>query len=452
MNLDKSFLKIFAEEAPEENGDILSFERSRRSFSRGDEGPTLSDELVYFDAHQQDAEAKRRPSERFRAALKKNASDRSPLTPALPFLFAQDEQDYLNTKNLNFSLTSYPSGDDAEEDEEEPETELKIFSETDVPSEEESRRENIFRIEESQTDRASASQAIPYPDEEPTPSSAETIAPVDSDNPTETDETEEPDEPDEPDEPAKPSDSAFYSALERSVITRRIERWPELSRQLYDAGRAEFVAVAEVVEERLLDGRRIIGFGGNGPLAGTSTLLLGLVCELIGRGFSLLLVDADFQNPSLSEQFGLSLERGWEQLADFPKEGPESGLVRVLLDESALCSPAELHLASEESVSFFFLPLVAKKIAASVAASCKRSHLSRILELAEMFDLVLIDHGSFDLGSGREKIAELLRFGDDGYFLIGDARADRQTAEREWIAETSRRHIPCLGVIENYAR
>ena len=467
MGLDKTFLKIFSGECCEsgESGesDILSFERPRpETVSPKVEEPTVADDLIYFDSLRIDDETPRRPSEAFRAALANRQGERT--EPAerrrtLPFVFVQDELEHLNRKNPCFSVPiDDPDNDPDDEYDDNFDddcrdgrivSELKIFDESEPLRQSDDTvgsKEKIYRLEDEKPVRPAAEKAGAEADEIKTASEPAGL--------TEPDKAVESAEPSEIDESAETSetsgDSAFYTALERSIITRRIDGWPELCRRLHESGRDEFGAVARVAEERLLDGRRIIGFGGSGAAAGTSTLLLGLARELVERGFSLLVIDADYQNPSIARLLGLSFEFGWERLASFPEEGPESGLVRVLVaEESAGHSGGpEKH----EAESFHLLPLSEKNIAAAVAAGCKRSHLSRVLELAGMFDLTLVDHGAFYSGPHREKISELLRFGDDGYFLVGDARTNDPDVEREWISESARHRLPCFGIIENYIR
>lgn len=462
MGLDKTFLKIFSGETDE--NDILSFERPRPETAPSEtEESTIADELIYFDSFRADGETPHRPSEAFRAALTKRRAERSETNEnrrTLPFVFAQDELEHLNRKNPNFSVPIYDPDnepDDEYEDEYDDDidgriaSELKIFDESEPLQQSDAatnHKEKIFRLEDEKPSESAVEEIETVPDEIKASASDEIAASAASDG------ASEPNEADGIDEPVEisgaPGNTAFYTALERSIVTRRIDGWPELCRRLHESGRDEFGTVANVAEERLLDGRRIIGFGGTGTAAGTSTLLLGLARELVGRGFSLLVIDADFQNPSIARLLGLSFEYGWERLANFPEEGPESGLVRVLVAEEGDGTSAGREKNGSES--FHLLPLAEKNIAAAAAAGCKRAHLRRILELAGMFDLTLVDHGSFYTGAHREKISELLRFGDDGYFLVGDARTNDPATEREWISESARHRLPCFGIIENYTR
>lgn len=213
-----------------------------------------------------------------------------------------------------------------------------------------------------------------------------------------------------------------------------IPSWPGVCDEIFRRGETEFAQLADAVDAAMRKGNKIFGFGGWGNGTGVSTLLLGILDEMLRRRQRVLLLDANFQHPDLAELLGIPAGATWENLARESGSERPSGLVRVETD----------------SVPFWFLPLERESVPEAVAASCRKSWFRAFLELAEPFDLVLIDHGSLRSGNPREKVLELLRFGCDGYFMVSDARAPRRDDESSLQTVSNECRLPCFGVIENF--
>ena len=210
--------------------------------------------------------------------------------------------------------------------------------------------------------------------------------------------------------------------------------WPGACREIFRRGEREFAQLADVVIDAARKGNKIFGFGGWGNGCGVSTLLLGILVEMLSRRRRVLLIDANFRHPDLADILDIPPGATWENLSR--EAGPDcpSGLVRVEAD------PAP----------FWFLPLSREGVPEAVAASCRKSWFRAFLELAEPFDLVLVDHGSLHSGNPREKVLELLRFGCDGYFMVTDARSPLRGDEAALPAVSDECRLPCFGVIENF--
>ena len=237
-----------------------------------------------------------------------------------------------------------------------------------------------------------------------------------------------------------------------SVCDCRVFGWPKQIARLVERGQTEFARLADLTERQLAGGGRVFGFGGAGFSVGTSSLLLGLTKEMTERGFSLLVLDADFRRPALAEMLSLSPERGWENFID--DSVPDSGLLRVLVDHGTprrrffpRSSEPEPKSAPEE---FFLLPLLAERVATAAATACKKIWLERLLNLSERFDATLVDCGSLLTESHREKVSEMLRFGLDGFYLVGDVRSVDGEPASAFLEECRRRQLTCLGRIENF--
>ena len=234
------------------------------------------------------------------------------------------------------------------------------------------------------------------------------------------------------DEPA--GGTAWCDETLESAEVVSIPAWPGVCDEIFRRGEAEFAQLADAVGAAMRKGNKIFGFGGWGNGTGVSTLLLGILDEMLRRRQRVLLLDANFQHPGLAELLNVPAGATWENLSRGPESDGPSGLVRVETD----------------SVPFWFLPLGRESVPDAVAASCRKSWFRAFLELAEPFDLVLIDHGSLRSGNPREKVLELLRFGCDGYFMVSDARFPRRGEEASLPTVSDECRLPCFGVIENF--
>ena len=214
----------------------------------------------------------------------------------------------------------------------------------------------------------------------------------------------------------------------------RMEGWPEKYREIFRRGADEFADMADAVDSAARKGNKIFGFGGWGRSTGVTTLVFGILNEMLRRQCRVLLVDANFQRPQLAETIGVPDSfHSWEEILDWRENGA-AGLVRV---ETA-------------AFPFYLLPLYREGISDARAASSRKSWFHSFLELAEEFDLVLIDHGSLRTGNDREKVFELLRFGCDGYYLVTDTRSGLGGNAVSLPAVSDECRLPCFGIIENF--
>ena len=224
------------------------------------------------------------------------------------------------------------------------------------------------------------------------------------------------------------------TALPAAPLSYRMGEWSGQYREIFRRGADEFAGLADAVEEAARKGNKIFGFGGWGRGTGVTTLVLGILNEMLSRQCRILLADANFQRPCLAETIGVpESSLSWEEIPNW-RETEGAGLVRV----------------ETGRYPFYLLPLYQDRIADARAASSRKSWFHSFLELAEEFDLVLIDHGSLRTGNDREKVFELLRFGCDGYYLVTDARSGWGGSAVSLPAVSDECRLPCLGIIENF--
>ena len=240
--------------------------------------------------------------------------------------------------------------------------------------------------------------------------------------------------PSEPPSAELPNGTAWCDETLESAEVVSMPTWPATCREIFRRGATEFAQLTDVVSAAMRKGNKILGFGGWGNGIGVSTLLLGILVEMLYRRQRVLLLDANFQHPGLAELLDVRAGATWENLSRSAEPDRPSGLVRVETDP----------------VPFWLLPLSRESLPEAVAASCRKSWFRSFLELTEPFDLVLIDHGSLRSGNPREKVLELLRFGCDGYFMVTDARSPRRGEEAGLPTISDECRLPCFGVIENF--
>jgi MinD-like ATPase involved in chromosome partitioning or flagellar assembly len=91
--------------------------------------------------------------------------------------------------------------------------------------------------------------------------------------------------------------------------------WPEPCRVLDADAQQQFDRLADALEAALQQGRKVVGLCGLRPGAGCTTLLLCAARRLAGRGWKVVMVDADVDDPQLDPRLGLAPEAGWQDVA-----------------------------------------------------------------------------------------------------------------------------------------
>ncbi len=223
--------------------------------------------------------------------------------------------------------------------------------------------------------------------------------------------------------------------------------WPRDILRLLSRGEEAFDQLSNLVERQAAAGTRMFGFGGARHGVGCSTLVLSLAHELVCRHYGVLLVDASFETPALAAYFGLEPADGWETILSQQEDSPSDGLLRLQFPRQRFPQGDE---ALQQRCGLFLLPLSPGSIPAAFSASCRQIWLARLLELAESFDIVLVDHGVVVSSDDRRKAEEMLRFGCDGWYLVDDARGSVPEAALGIIEQTDLCDLPCLGRIENF--
>jgi Mrp family chromosome partitioning ATPase len=204
-------------------------------------------------------------------------------------------------------------------------------------------------------------------------------------------------------------------------------RWPQVCDALIARHREKFDVLAAELRAEAEAGRKLTAITGSRRGEGRSTFALCLTRRLATGNEKIALVDADFGNPALAAQLGLSIDRGWEKSL----HGEES-LWEVMV----------------ESVDdrFSFAPLAMdRKISESTPAAFRIASI--FTELAEHYDIVLVDAGPLGIDAAGNWLLEAA-VGVHNIIVAHDVRlnqAHRLAACCLQLAEAKQRQ---LGIAE----
>jgi Mrp family chromosome partitioning ATPase len=209
----------------------------------------------------------------------------------------------------------------------------------------------------------------------------------------------------------------------------QVERvmWPELIDRMQTQIGRELDRLAATLAERATNGHRFVLMTSTRVGEGRTTLTLALGRRLAARGQRCLLVDGDFEHPSLAMQLTLA---------------PEAGLEQLLSGEWPL---DEVLIESIED-NLVILPLGRTLDAAQRAAG--QASLARALErLRREFDVVLIDSVALEGAESREALQWLQ---PDAALLVHDVPSvsvEQMTAAALRLQDSG---ISLWGVLENH--
>ncbi|MDO4586471.1 MAG: hypothetical protein Q4C95_04150 [Planctomycetia bacterium] len=250
-----------------------------------------------------------------------------------------------------------------------------------------------------------------------------------------------------------PSEGNVFS-LEQTISLKelQIKHFPSICDEMFQNASVQLSALGNAVYEEILAGHKIIGFNGLSSQSGCSIILLGLAGEMLSRGLSVLLIDGNFENPSLASLLDINVQTGWEQ-AVLNHQSLDSDLIKIKIavnsDETVLSTSCLPRISNLDNAFLYLLPLSKGTVLKAIKASYHPDLNKMIHQISDQFDLILWDSGCSDV-SIQEKISEMKRFREDGYYLVQDIRLNNQRHIQQLVTESSRSNIPCLGIIENF--
>ena len=237
----------------------------------------------------------------------------------------------------------------------------------------------------------------------------------------------------EPDQTAEaaPSGAAADEAFCPLLQTDRFD-WPEVCRTLDDGAEGQIGRLADALEAGLGQGRKVVGLGGLRRGEGCTTLLLCAARQLARRGWNVLIVDADTDDPRLASRLGLAPEAGWQDVA--------AG--RVPLDEAVIES-VEDRLA--------LLPCCGHVAERRAAGGDQPAVIAELQTLRRSYDLVLVDLGPPGAAADGEDLpAEAVAGAIDAVVLVHDVRSTSPEELARLQERLAAAGIAQAGVAENF--
>ncbi|MDH3716541.1 MAG: hypothetical protein OES79_00345 [Planctomycetota bacterium] len=145
---------------------------------------------------------------------------------------------------------------------------------------------------------------------------------------------------DEPDGPSDKATDDFKAAFEVDHFL-----WPAICKSLCTAAGADLQAAATRVLNEARRGQNVVAVAGLQGAAGGTTFALCLAQQLAALEASVLVVDANFGNPSLARSLGIHSQFGWNQDSPQPQPIAET-LIESLQDRVTIAPLNETVLAA----------------------------------------------------------------------------------------------------------
>lgn len=227
---------------------------------------------------------------------------------------------------------------------------------------------------------------------------------------------------------AEPSSKAAASKFEPAWEVDAIA-WPAISDLLLQTQIDYFAEAGDQLRDSAAEGLSVLAVSSELRGEGRSTVAVSLARSAAAAGIRVALLDADFDNPSLGGQLGLSEAPGWDEVLDG----------RTPLSEAAV-------LSLQDNVCVFPLSLDA---AATELAPSNSAVTALVRRVAQEFDLVIIDAGPLG-ASDRVLFESGERCPVDAAIMVRDVRrseaADQQHNLRLWRAIG----VNAVGAVENF--
>lgn len=207
---------------------------------------------------------------------------------------------------------------------------------------------------------------------------------------------------------------------------------PKICEQLLSDHADQLTAAVDTISRAASEGRSLVTVVGSERRVGCTTVLLCLARQLIAQGKSVVVVDANFENPQLATALGIYPTTTWQDVLD--RGAPLS---------EALIHSAEGDLVLLPSANRWERPAAEQiGLQASVTAGVLRYE----------YEVVLIDLGTMlseKQDPGMLPLVETMRI--DASLLVANANS-RGDHDRTRVTRTLEKiRCPVLGVVENLA-
>jgi Mrp family chromosome partitioning ATPase len=205
---------------------------------------------------------------------------------------------------------------------------------------------------------------------------------------------------------------------------------PKICEQLLSDHADQLTAAVDTISRAASEGRSVVTIVGSEPQVGCTTVLLCLARQLTAQGKSVVVVDANFQNPQLATALGIYPTTTWQDMLDRGAPLAEA-LVRSSEDGLTLLPSANRwQRPSAEQIG----------LQASVTAGALRYE----------YEIVLIDLGTMfseKPDADTLQLFETMRI--DASILVANANSHSDHERSSVTRILEKIHCPVLGVIEN---
>ncbi len=207
--------------------------------------------------------------------------------------------------------------------------------------------------------------------------------------------------------------------------------WPRTCDQLLAAEKPYFEEAARRLVEASKQGMRTLAICESRRGEGCSTVALCVAKAAAAAGLRIGILDADFQSDGLCEMLGLEVECDWTLIADDAAAIHEN-CVQVL----------------DQPITLFPMSGDASHDAVKSAAKQSKKQLSLIPQIADQFDLLIVDFGAF--GEGALPLALKAKVNIDAALVVRDLRHTSSRAVHVTVGQIRESGIEAVGIAENF--
>lgn len=203
--------------------------------------------------------------------------------------------------------------------------------------------------------------------------------------------------------------------------------WPRTCDQLLASEKPYFEEAAGRLLEASRQGMRTLAICESRRGEGCSTVALCIAKSAAATGLRIGILDADFQSDGLAEMLGLEVDCNWTEAA------------------------ADVTAIHEHSVQFLDQPITLFPLSREgrqAATSTAGASLSLIPQIAEQFDLLIVDFGVCNDGALAQALSSKLMI--DAALVVRDLRHTSSRSVHATVSQIRESGIEAVGIAENF--
>lgn len=203
--------------------------------------------------------------------------------------------------------------------------------------------------------------------------------------------------------------------------------WPRTCDQLLAAEKSYFEEAAGRLLEASRQGMRTLAVCGSRRGEGCSTVALCIAKSAAAAGLRIGILDADLLSDGLAEMLGLEVDCNWTQAA---------------VDAAAIHEQAVQVL--DQAITLFPMSRNQRQSTAKLTTA----QLSLIPQIAEQFDLLIVDCGVFNEGALAQTLAAKVNI--DAALVVRDLRHTSSRSVHATVSQIRDSGIEAVGIAENF--